>query len=353
MCGWAFTGAVEGMVGTGTGRKTLVIAIVAVAVVAIVVAAGIAYYAGSQEPRPLGRNLLVVTSIAPLENIIKNVGGDRVEILRLVSEGRDSHTFHLSVTQRVIVSANADIVIVNGLGLETSIESAAAEAENKNLRLLRLADSTISRDEWIFDFSFPEEGGNPNPHLWPDVKYTMRYAELVRDELSAADPYNADYYAENAERYLALLRQLDSAIAGSTQTIPPENRKLLTYHDSWPYFAKRYGLEVVGAVQPTDFGKPTEEEISMIVEQIRDEDVPAIFESEVFPTSVINRIASEANVEVVGVLRDDDLPGSTDSPEHTYVGMMVADVSVMVTALGGDASLLDQIDPENTFLSSS
>jgi ABC-type Zn uptake system ZnuABC Zn-binding protein ZnuA len=219
--------------------------------------------------------------------------------------------------------------------------------------LLRLADSTISRDEWIFDFSFPEEGGNPNPHLWPDVKYTMRYAELVRDELSAADPYNADYYAENAERYLALLRQLDSAIAGSTQTIPPENRKLLTYHDSWPYFAKRYGLEVVGAVQPTDFGKPTEEEISMIVEQIRDEDVPAIFESEVFPTSVINRIASEANVEVVGVLRDDDLPGSTDSPEHTYVGMMVADVSVMVTALGGDASLLDQIDPENTFLSSS
>ena len=352
MRGWAPTGSVEGMLGTGTSRKTLVTATVAVAVVAIAVAVGIAYYAGSQEPRPLGRNLLVVTSIAPLESIIKNVGGDRVEILRLVPEGRDSHTFNLSVTQRVIVSANADVVIVNGLGLETSIESAAAEAENKNLRLLRLADSTISRDEWIFDFSFPEEGGNPNPHLWLDVGHTIRYAELVRDELSAADPYNAGYYAGNTERYLALLRQLDSAVAGSIQTIPPENTKLLTYHDSWPYFAKRYGLEVVGAVQPTDFGEPTEEEISMIVRQIRDEKVPAIFESEVFPTSVIDRIASDANVEVVKVLRDDDLPGDADSPEHTYVGMMVADVSAIVTALGGDASALDQIDQEDTFLPS-
>lgn len=334
----------------GAGRKVLVIAAIAIAAAAAAIV--FAYYATSiSEPRPLGRNLIVVTSVAALENIIRNVGGDRVDILRIVPEGEDSHTFNLSVTQRVIISTNADIVIVNGLGLETSIENAVVGSENKNLRLLRLAESTISREEWMFDFSFPEEG-NPNPHLWLDVRHTMRYAELVRDELSEADPNNAGYYAENTERYLALLRQLDGVVAESIQTIPPENRKLLTYHDSWPYFAKRYGLEVIGAVQPANFGEPTEEEISMIVQQIREEKVPAIFESEVFPSDVIERIASEAGVDVVEALRDDTLPGDISSPEHTYVGMMVNNVSTMVTALEGDASALEDIDPRNTFQAS-
>jgi ABC-type Zn uptake system ZnuABC Zn-binding protein ZnuA len=292
---------------------------------------------------------IVVTSIAPIANIIKNVGGDRIDIISIVPSSEDSHTFIPSVTDEVIIKTKADLVIINGLGLETAIEAAAKQSENSQLRLLKLGDRTVSREQWEFDNSFPESGGIANPHLWLNVQYAMKYAELVRDELSLADPENAEYYDANTELYLAQLRQLDDTIMTAVATIPEENRKLVTYHDSFPYFAKRYGFEVVAALQPAHFGEPTESEIAGIVAQIRTENVPAIFASEVFPNGVTQRIAEEANVEVVRTLRDDVLPGEIGASQNTYVGMMVSNVRTTVAALGGDPTALEEIDPSNTF----
>src|SRR5437867_8942700 len=330
------------------GAQKAVIAIIAVTIVSAAIFAVV-------NARPLDisstsfasdkRDPLVVTSFAPIANIVEDVGGDRIEILRIIPDSEASHTFKLSVTDGIIIKTRADIVIINGLGLE----DAARESTNPKLKLLKLADSVITRDEWIFDNSFPEEKGNPNPLLWLNVEYATKYTELVRDELSMVDPENAEYYDSNADRYLQLLRQLYTAIAHSVQTIPLENRKLVSYHDSLPYFAKRYGLEVVAALQPADFGEPTKDEITAIIHQINAEKVPAIFASEVFPNDVTERIASEAHVEVVRTLRDDSLPGQLNDFQHTYVGMMVANVRTIVTALGGDASGLEDIDPGNTY----
>jgi ABC-type Zn uptake system ZnuABC Zn-binding protein ZnuA len=294
--------------------------------------------------------LQVVSSVAPITNIVQNIGGDRIELTGIVPEGADSHTFELTPLDAVTVG-DADLVIINGLDLEVDFERVVEAAGNPDL-LLRLGDNTITRDQWVFDFSFPEEEGDPNPHLWLNVMHTMKYAELVCDKLSEIDPANADYYSFNAQRYFAVLEQLDDGISEAVLTVPPENRKLVTYHDSWAYFAPRYNMTVIGAIQPSDFGEPTPQDVARIIDQIRAEGVPAIFASEVFPSTVVDQIAREANVHVVETLSDDDLPGEPGAPENTYVGMMLENMHAMINALGGNSSALEGVDPTNTYLQS-
>ena len=288
--------------------------------------------------------LKVATSVSPITDIVRNIGGDRIELTGIVPEGVDSHTFELTPLDAVMVR-NANLVIINGLHLETNFENVVRAAGNPDLQLLKLADDTITGEQWIFDFSFPEAAGDPNPHLWLNVAYAMKYAELVCDKLVEMDSANAEYYSSNAQRYFALLQQLDQRIANAVQTISPENRKLVTYHDSWAYFAPHYNMTVIGAVQPSDFGEPTPQELARIIDQLRAEGVPAVFGSEVFPSTVVEQIAREANVQTIGTLSDDDLPGEPGDLQNTYVGMMLENVRTMIPALGGNASALEGIDP--------
>jgi ABC-type Zn uptake system ZnuABC Zn-binding protein ZnuA len=178
----------------------------------------------------------------------------------------------------------------------------------------------------------------------------MKFANITRVKLIEMDPQNVDYYSSNAERYLLILKKLDKAIIQSINTVPPQNRKLLTYHDSWAYFAPRYGMTVIGAVQPSDFGEPTPREVARLIEQIRAERVPAIFASEVFQSKVVDQIAREANVKIVETLSDDDLPGETGDPTHTYVGMMLENMRNMLVPLGGNVTALNHIDPMDTYI---
>jgi ABC-type Zn uptake system ZnuABC Zn-binding protein ZnuA len=289
--------------------------------------------------------LVVITSVAPITNIVKNVGCDRINLVGIVPEGIDSHTFEPTPSD-VIMIRNADLVIINGLNLEISFEriTEAARIDRPNIQLLKLADNTITYEQWIFDFSFPKEKGDPNPHLWLNVAYVIRYVELIRDKLIELDPVNTDYYASNADLYISKLSKLDTGIMESVQTIPPQNRKLLTYHDSWAYFAKRYGMTVIGAVQPSDFGEPTPQEVAKIIEQIKKENVPAIFASEVFSSKVMEQIARETDVKIVETLADDVLPGKTGDANHTYIGMMVENMRNMIIPLGGNIDVLQEID---------
>jgi ABC-type Zn uptake system ZnuABC Zn-binding protein ZnuA len=178
--------------------------------------------------------------------------------------------------------------------------------------------------------------------------YAARYAELVRDALSTLDPAHVAQYRERTQQYTDRLAALDRAIAAAVATIPPPNRKLLTYHDSFAYFAPRYGLTVIGAIEPASFSEPSPREVTRVIRQLKQEKVPAIFGSEVFPSKVLDQIGREAGVRFVDTLRDDDLPGTLGSPEHSYIGMMLEDVRTMVTALGGNAEAVQGIDPADT-----
>jgi ABC-type Zn uptake system ZnuABC Zn-binding protein ZnuA len=297
------------------------------------------------------QNLNVVTSISPITNIIRNVGGDKIDLVGLVPEGVNSHTFELMPSD-VVKLNNADLVVIDGLGLETNVEDIAEEARNKDpqLQVLKLGDNTITSDQWVFDFSFPEKKSDPNPHLWLNVAYAMNFANLTRDKLIEMDPQNAQYFSTNTDRYISLLKNLDKGIMQAVSTVPPENRKLLTYHDSWAYFALRYNMTVIGAVQPSDFGEPTTQEVARIIDQIRSERIPAIFASEVFPTGVVDQIAKEGNVTIVGTLSDDDLPGNPGNSEHSYVGMMLVNMENMLVPLGGNITALNDVHPKDTYL---
>jgi ABC-type Zn uptake system ZnuABC Zn-binding protein ZnuA len=296
--------------------------------------------------------LNVVTSVSPISNIVKNVAGEKIILTGLVPEGVNSHTFEL-VPSDVVKVNDADLVIIDGLGLEVNVEDVVDQAQNTNpdLQILKLGDNTITPDQYVFDFSFPEEAGDPNPHLWLNVPYAMKFANLTRDKLIEMDPANTDYYTENTDRYITKLRQLDEGIMKAVQTVPEENRKLLTYHDSWAYFAPRYGMVVIGAIQPSDFGQPTPREVASLIDQIKTEKVPAIFGSEVFPTEVVDQIANEANVQIVGTLSDDDLPGDPGDPQNSYVGMMLENMENMLVPLGGNVSALSNVDPADTYSS--
>ena len=296
--------------------------------------------------------LNIVTSVSPITNIVKNVAGERTTLTGLVPEGINSHTFEL-VPSDVVKVNNADLVIIDGLGLEVNVEDVVDQAQNANpdLQVLKLGDNTITPDQYIFDYSFPKEAGDPNPHLWLNVPYAMKFANLTRDKLIEMDPTNADYYTENVDRYITKLKQLDVGIMKAVQTVPEENRKLLTYHDSWAYFAPRYGMVVIGAIQPSDFGQPTPREVANLIDQIKAENVPAIFGSEVFPTEVVDQIANEANVQIVGTLSDDDLPGNPVDPQNSYVGMMLENMENMLVPLGGNVSALSNVDPTDTYSS--
>jgi ABC-type Zn uptake system ZnuABC Zn-binding protein ZnuA len=300
------------------------------------------------DPTPAGGESVtgpaVVSTVAPITDLVRQVLGDRGTLVGLVPDGVDSHTFEPSPGDAQVL-ATADIFIANGLFLEEpSLDLARANLPQGSPNVT-LADEVIDEGDWAFDFSFPEEEGIPNPHLWLSVGYAMDYVRVIADALGDIDPDGAQVYADNAESFLAQLRELDDAITAAVATIPAENRKLVTYHDSWPYFGQRYDIAVVGAVQPSDFSEPSAAEVRTIVEQVRQEAVPAVFGSEVFPSTVLEVIADEAGARYVEELSDDELPGAPGDPDHSYIGMMVANVRTMVDNLGGDASSLGAVDP--------
>ena len=182
-----------------------------------------------------------------------------------------------------------------------------------------------------------------------DPAYVRRWSELVRDTMAERDPANASYYRENQARFAAVVGQLDRAIATAIASIPDTRRKLLTYHDSFAYFARHYGMTVIGAVQPSDFSEPSAKEVSALVDQVRTTGVPAVFGSEVFPSRVLAQVARQSGARYVDKLRDDELPGQSSSAGHTYVGLMVDDVVTITAALGGDPSQLRAVPTARTW----
>jgi ABC-type Zn uptake system ZnuABC Zn-binding protein ZnuA len=290
----------------------------------------------------------VATTVAPISSIARNVGGTHIRLHGLIPDATNSHTFEPTPSDARVI-ANADLIVVNGLHLEQPTLELAQASKRADTPIRMLADSTISRAEWLFDFSFPESAGDPNPHLWMDVKYALRYAELLRDWFSEADPANRAAYGANFDAYKARLDELDSDIRTAVQTVPQADRKLLTYHDSWAYWSREYGFTVIGAIQASDFSDPSPAEVARLIDQIKAEKVPAIFGSEVFPSPVLEQIARESGAKFIDALRDDEPPGDPGTPEHTYLGMLKNDMVVMIEALGGSGRAFDALRVTDTY----
>jgi ABC-type Zn uptake system ZnuABC Zn-binding protein ZnuA len=294
--------------------------------------------AESADDRPL-----VATTVSPITSIASSIGGDRVRIEGIVPEGTNSHTFEPEPRVAELLST-ADLILINGLKLEDPTLELAEANKAEATEIVELGTEVLPESDYIYDFSFPKEEGKPNPHLWTDPTYAIKYAALIRDELTALDPGNADYYAANYTAFEAKANELAEAVRADQQTVPAGALKLVTYHDAYAYFAKNFGWEVIGAVQPKNFSDPSPSEVAGLIEQVKAEGVPTIFGSEVFPSKVLEEIGQAAGVRYEDSLRDDDLPGAPGEAEHSWLGLMKYNYATMIRGLGGDPSTIEAMD---------
>ena len=289
-------------------------------------------------------SLVVVTTVSPITSIAADVIGDLAQIRGVVPEGTNSHTYEPTPSVSELLE-RADVVFANGLQLEEPTLALARDVAG-DATIVEIGDRIVDPDEYLYDFSFPEDEGKPNPHLWTDPTLAKGYARTIAETMAEIDPDNAGAYAANRAEFEDMVDEFDAVLRAALETVPEENRKLVTYHDAYAYWAKTYGWAVVGAVQPDDFGDPSPRAVADLIDQIRAEGVPAIFGSEVFPSPVLETIADETGVEYVADLRDDDLPGEPGDDDHSWLALMRSNYVTIIEALGGRAAGLDEFRVE-------
>ncbi|CAN5638925.1 metal ABC transporter substrate-binding protein [soil metagenome] len=282
-----------------------------------------------------GGEVRVAASISVLEDMTKEVGGDRVEVSTIVPVGASVETFQPSPSDARKIS-EADLVVQNGFGLESWLQDLLESAGGQDKPVVELSEGLepLEAGEEDGEHAEDEHGhahAEGNPHFWLDVENAQHYAEGIRDSLIEVDPEGEAAYRRNAEEYLAELEELDAYIEDKARELPEENRKLVTAHDAFPYFAEAYGFELAGVVIQNPEAQPGSREVAEIVRTIEREDVPAIFTEPQFNSGLADTIASEADVEVAE-LYSDTLVG--DESGGSYEAMMRTNIDRIVEALG-------------------
>ena len=271
-----------------------------------------------------GGKLAVVTTSTVFADLVANVGGDRVSVTSLVPAGTDVHTFEPSPADVRAVSS-ARLLVMNGLGLDDWLEETITNAAAQGTPLVKLGVDLPG-----VELLPGEEPGTQNPHLWMAVPYAVKYVERISMALQSADPANPAAYAGQATAYSQRLEALDAQIRTRIDTIPAADRKLVTFHDAFPYFAREYGLEVVGVAVDAPGQDPSAGEIAALIAAIKAAGVKAIFSEHQFPTRLVDQLAAETGATVVADLYDDSLG---NSPVTSYEALMTWDVDHLVPAL--------------------
>lgn len=301
-----------------------------------------------------GKPLKVLTSITILQDITQNVAGDKASIESLVPTNGGIHEYEPK-PEDVKRIAEADLVLVNGAGLEQFLDKLISDSGTKaklvtvsqgvpiqQFQDIEAADQPITSATILgisgsYACGAPkpgEEAGDCDPHMWQSVANVMIYTLNIRDALSAADPDNADAYNVNAGNYLAKLQKLDADILTATAGLPADNRVLVTNHDALGYYASRYGFKVLGVVLPggTTGQEPDPQQVAALIDTIKKEKIKAIFVENIASDKMAQQIASEAGTKVVQALYTDAL-GEPNSSGATYIDMMYANLKTIQDAL--------------------
>lgn len=291
--------------------------------------------APTPEPEPA---VSVVTTTTVLADFVRQVAGDRAEVHALVPRGTDPHTFDPSPADAIRVS-RADLLVMNGLGLDEWLADFIAQAGAEGVPLVELAEDLpgvdyLEGDEHHHDeaehHNEDEDGHAYNPHLWMNVGYARLYVERLADELSAADPNGEADYRANAESYDVQLAELDGLIRGQVEQIPAEGRRVVSFHHAFPYFAEAYGFEIVGVLVEVPGREPSAREVAELIQGIRDSGVRIILAEAQFSDHLAQTLAAETDAVVVNRLYTDSLG---DPPTDTFVGAMRWNVEQILDAL--------------------
>ncbi len=271
--------------------------------------------------------LRVVATFSVLGDFVRVVGGEHVALTVLAGPGTDTHTFVPTAADAAAL-ADAAVVVENGLGFETWLDDLYVASGSRATR-------TVMSDGVNALAGLGDGAHQSDPHIWHSVPNAIVMIRNVRAALAAADPANAAAYQANADAYTAELQALDEWIFTQVSALPLERRKLVTNHDTFAYFAQRYGFEVLGAILPTstEGASPSAQTLAALVEAVKAAGVPAVFSENVGASGLLNQVASEAGVRLVATLFTDAL-GPAGSGGETYVDMMRSNVTTIVAALG-------------------
>lgn len=268
--------------------------------------------------------LTAVTTTTVFADMIKQVGGDRVAVHSLVPKGGEVHTFDPAPSDAAAVT-RARLLILNGLGLDDWVIPFAEQAGVGDISKLTLAEGLDGVD-YVTDGS----SGTPNPHLWMNVAYAQIYADRIRLKLIELDPAGQSLYDANFETYDARLAELDAWVRHEMDAVPAQARRVVAFHDAFPYFAAAYGLEQVGVVVEAPGQDPSAADIAALVAAIRQAGVQAILSEVQFSAELAQTIAAETGATVVSDLYTDTLG---DPPIDTYEAAIRHDVEQITAAL--------------------
>jgi ABC-type Zn uptake system ZnuABC Zn-binding protein ZnuA len=267
----------------------------------------------------------VATSMSVFADMIRQVGGDRVTVISLIPPGADAHTFQPG-PKDVKKLADVRAVFVNGAGLEESLagvlennvpESAKVVELSAGLTPITYEAQAVGPAGAGVEEEGEEEHEGANPHFWLDVQNAKRYVERIRDTLVEVDADGRQTYTANADRYLKELDETDAYVKQQIATIPPDQRKLVTFHDAFPYFARAYGLDLVGFVVRAPGREPSAREVRALGETIERENVKTVFKEPQLNARLLDRAARDAGVKVALLYSD-----AVTKEIPSYVGMM-------------------------------
>ena len=282
------------------------------------------------------RQYRIVGTVGMVADLVKRVAGERAEVQSLMDSGIDPHLYKPTRSDIARI-ASADVVFYNGLLLEGKMIDAltrAAEAGKKVYPVAELIDPQRLLQPDEFD-------GHPDPHVWMDPSAWAATVEVIRDKLIEHDPTGESVYRANAEQLSEQIMRLDAYAEGALQSVPPRQRVLVTAHDAFNYFGRRYGYEVVGIQGLSTESEAGVQDIERIVGLLVDRQIPAVFvESTVSQRNIqalINGARARGHGVTIGGELFSDAMGKPGSYEGTYLGMIDRNVTTVARALGGDA----------------
>lgn len=278
----------------------------------------------------------VIASFSILADLVKNVGGDRVDVSALVSPGSDAHVYAPTPADARKV-AEARLVVVNGLGFEGWLDRLIKAAGGK--ATVVVAAKGIKARKAAGDHDHDRKHGHKHdhdddvdPHAWQNVLNVKTYVANIRDALAAADPAGADTYKVNAAAYSARLDALNADMRAAIAKIPSARRKIITNHDAFGYFGAAYGIRFVAPQGVATESEPSARDVARIISQIRRQRIPAVFLENISDPRLMQRIAKETGAKIGGTLYSDALTAA-NGPAPTYIDMMRHNLGTLVGAL--------------------
>ena len=307
----------------------------------IAIAAGLAACGDDEKPTESGK-INVITTLPLFADFAREIGGDRVEVSSLLPIGSDPHTWEPvpSDVQRV---AEADVAFANGLDLEPAAINVIEPNLGASAPFVLLAPKAEEAGATVAKLpeGFEEEGGEggapaeeeqgDDPHMWMDPANAALYVGIIRDALTQADPEGESSYDKNYDSYVSAIEDVKSYVLDKVDGIPETNRKLVTTHDAFGYFARAFGLSIAAFVAPNPGQETSPADIANLSRAMKDEGVPAVFVEPQIATEgeILRQAGEDAGVQVCTLYSD-----SLDDEVSTYIELMRFNADELARCLG-------------------